>query len=99
VRWLNANVRIVGQDPDGLNITEGIDMVVASLRSGSPSCCTITDFYAPLFPEKENQASPLEAGLRQDFGRRRFLGNNIQSAEQVEMLAKMGLARDLRKRK
>lgn len=58
------------------------------------------DFYQGIFPPEaeENREKPLESGLKIDHKNKKFLGDNIQSAEQYRMLVKMGLAVDKRKK-
>ncbi len=78
-------------------------MVFSALRCSTPRACTLQDFYPGIFPpeegeEEEFQRRPLTSGVKMDSKNKQFLGGNIQSAEQYEMLAKMGLAVDKRKR-
>ncbi|MEA2112435.1 MAG: hypothetical protein U9P50_00470 [Patescibacteria group bacterium] len=80
-----------------MDIDEGLDTVICALRCEFPRACSLKDFYQGLF-EPPKKGIPLQAGLNKQSGKQ-FLGNNIQSAEQFLMLAKMGLAVDKRKKK
>lgn len=97
IRWLKANLRQLGCDLENLDIDEGLDTVICALRCEFPRACSLKDFYQGLF-EPPKKGIPLQAGLNKQSGKQ-FLGNNIQSAEQFLMLAKMGLAVDKRKKK
>lgn len=95
-----ACVRSLGQDPEDLDLIEGIDVVFVALNAFPPRICAITDFYGGLFEKEPAAASEkLEAGLNFNPQSKQIFGGKIQSAEQFDLLAKAGYIRDLRKKK
>lgn len=99
MRWLRVSLRILGCNLEDLNIDEGAEIAIAAIRAPSSIICSLTDFYQGIFPpeEEEEKERPLEPGFKVNTKSKKFLGDNIQSAEQYKMLAKMGLATDKRK--
>jgi hypothetical protein len=95
-------LRALGCGLDNVDVVEGFEVVNVSMRSGIPQICTVQDFYPGIFPKKEEQTlvdgvKSLEPGLKHNHKSRMPLGDNIQTAEQYELLAKMGLVVDKRK--
>jgi hypothetical protein len=99
VRWVRGNLISCGLELEQIDIVEGFDAVLCGLRCGTPRMCALEDFYEGIFPrEDESHKRPLEAGLKKQSGKQIY-GDNIQSAEQLIMLANAGLANDKREQK
>ena len=95
-RWLTACNRILIADINDSNLIEGFENVTCNLRSQSPSICDYESFYPQQQKKEEVQYFPRtkkEQGISKQGGKIA----NIQTAQQLILLAKAGFAVDKRK--
>lgn len=77
-----------------MDIIDGIDVIFSAMNTFPPKICFIFDFY-PKYFRKVKKDEPRRRKLSTDFQycpRRGKVTGELRSAEQFEMLAKMGLA-------
>jgi hypothetical protein len=77
---------------------------MCAIKTIPPRIASLQDFYPGKFPKKiepENdmRLTPRSAGLKMNQGSKQIFGGNLQTSQQLEMLAHAGFAVDKRKKK
>ncbi len=92
-RWLIASCRCLGVNIQDIDIAEGFDVAICTLRSPSPRICSISDFFQGKI--KKNEKNELSTSLTTNKSGGRMFNENIRTAEQIEMLISTGLVRKI----